>query len=383
MLRRDSALNTFIIAAMLAVAVAYFVPRLLTQRALSIAPNNGAAQASSSSQAAPASTPTAATAALPAATWAAAAPGRVEPNGGEVRITAQAGGRIAEVLVAVNDKVAAGDLMVRIDDQELEARVAAAEAEANVRRRDRDGETINNALARERRTAEDAVATAERQFAQYRADFDRTLRARRAGTASQADVEKAREAVSATQQRLDTVRTNLRRIALNEAMPLQTRLEAGIAAARADLSMADAALERTRVRATRDATVLQVLATPGETASPSPENVLVILGDMSKIRVRAEIEERDVGKVRAGQVAVVRSDAFPNREFTGRIATLSQSLGPARLSLKGPRKPTDLDVLEVMIDLEGTPPLLSGMRVDVFLKPDATATNAAAPTKSN
>jgi HlyD family secretion protein len=383
MLRRDSALNTFIIAAMLAVAVAYFVPRLLTQRALSIAPNNGAAQASSSSQAAPASTPTAATAALPAATWAAAAPGRVEPNGGEVRITAQAGGRIAEVLVAVNDKVAAGDLMVRIDDQELEARVAAAEAEANVRRRDRDGETINNALARERRTAEDAVATAERQFAQYRADFDRTLRARRAGTASQADVEKAREAVSATQQRLDTVRTNLRRIALNEAMPLQTRLEAGIAAARADLSMADAALERTRVRATRDATVLQVLATPGETASPSLENVLVILGDMSKIRVRAEIEERDVGKVRAGQVAVVRSDAFPNREFTGRIATLSQSLGPARLSLKGPRKPTDLDVLEVMIDLEGTPPLLSGMRVDVFLKPDATATNAAAPTKSN
>jgi HlyD family secretion protein len=380
MLRRDSALNTFIIAAALAVAVAYFVPRYLTQRTLPITPGVTDAAQAATARPAPATT---AAATLPAVAWAAAAPGRVEPNGGEIRVTAQAGGRIAEVLVAVNDKVSAGDLMVRIDEHDIEARVAAAEAEANVRRRDRDAETLTSQLARERRVVEDQVAAGERLLVQNRAEFDRWLRARRAGTATQAEVDKARETVTAAQARLDSVRSNLRRIATTENVPLQTRLEAGIAAARADLSMADAALERTRLRAPRDATVLQVLATAGETAAPSPENVLVILGDMSKLRVRAEIEERDVGKVRVGQAAVIRSDAFPNREFAGKIASMAQALGPGRLSLKGPRKPTDLDVLEILIDLDGAPPLLSGMRVDVFLKPDATANNAATPTKSN
>jgi gluconolactonase len=71
-------------------------------------------------------------------TWAASAPGRVEPLGGEVRVTAQMPGRIAEVLVAVNDKVLAGDLLVRLDDEELLARVHSATAEVAIRKRDRD-----------------------------------------------------------------------------------------------------------------------------------------------------------------------------------------------------------------------------------------------------
>ena len=60
-----------------------------------------------------------------AATWAASAPGRIEPKGGEVRIGSQMPGRIADVLVQVNDKVTAGDLLVRIDDDEAQAKLGA------------------------------------------------------------------------------------------------------------------------------------------------------------------------------------------------------------------------------------------------------------------
>ncbi len=111
---------------------------------------------------------------------------------------------------------------------------------------------------------------------------------------------------------------------------------------------------------------------------PSPENALVVMGDLSALRVRAEIEERDIGKLRVGQSAVVRSDAFPGKDFEGKVASLAQALGPSRVGPRGPRKPTDVDVLEILIDLTGQPPLLPGMRVDVFLKPDATA-EAASP----
>ena len=77
--------------------------------------------------------------------------------------------------------------------------------------------------------------------------------------------------------------------------------------------------------------------------------------------------------MRVGQTAMVRSDAFPGKEFEGKISSLAQALGPSRLGQRGPRKPTDVDVLEIMIDLGGQPPLLPGMRVDVFLKADAAA----------
>ncbi len=107
--------------------------------------------------------------------------------------------------------------------------------------------------------------------------------------------------------------------------------------------------------------------------APSPENVLFVIGNLSSLQVRAEIEERDIGKVRVGQAAVIRSDAFPGKDFEGKIASLAQSLGPSKIGQRGPRKPTDVDVLEVLIDLAGQPPLLPGMRVDVFLRPEATA----------
>ena len=94
----------------------------------------------------------------------------------------------------------------------------------------------------------------------------------------------------------------------------------------------------------------------------------------------AEVEERDVSKIRTGQSAVVRSDAFPGREFGGRIESMGQALGPPRLSQRGPRRPSDVDVLEVFIDLEPNSPLLPGMRVDVFFKPETTV---QAPVRTN
>jgi HlyD family secretion protein len=117
-----------------------------------------------------------------------------------------------------------------------------------------------------------------------------------------------------------------------------------------------------------DGTVLQVLARLGETAAATPEQPLVVIGDLSALRVRAEVEERDVSKVRPGQAVVVRTDAYPGRDFTGRVVSISQTLATARLPQRGPKRPTDLDTLEVLIELDASPELLSGMRVDVFFK---------------
>lgn len=375
--KADSSLNMLIVAAVVALGIGYYVPQTFSQKA----PNQAKADTPKASTTTPAP--------VPKTAWAASAPGRVEPVGGEIRITAQAPGRIAEVLVAANDKVSAGDLMVRLADEEQIARVLAARADVAARKRDRDNETVAKA-AQDRRSAEDNFANAERTIAKARGDLDRALTASRSGTNAQAgDVDQARTAVTKASERLEETRVALRK-ALSPDSPAQTRLEAALAAGRAELSLADAALERTRIRAPSAGTVLQIFARVGETAAPSPENPLVVMGDMSSLRVRAEFEERDIGKIKVGQTAIVRSDAFHGQDFEGKISSLAQALGPSRLGPRGPRRPTDVDVLEVIIDLNGLPPLLPGMRVDVFLKADASAPQPAAaaqqiapPTKAN
>ena len=359
--RGDSSLNMLIVAAILALGVGYYVPQTFSAKPA----------ADSAKPAGDSVMPNTAT----KSGWAASAAGRVEPMGGEIRVAAPVPGRVAEVLVALNDKVVAGDPLVRLDDEELIGRVNASLAEAAVRKRERDnGEMSTGKPAQDRRSAEDQVASAERQLVQAREEFDRAYKARRNGQSGpDADVEKTRDGVNKTKERLEQARTTLRKALAADGLPAPSRLEVALTAARAELSAADVALERTRVRAPSPGSALQVTAKVGEVVTPSPENVLVVLGDLSALRVRAEIEERDIGKLRVGQAAIIRSDAFPGKDFDGKVASLGQALGPSRIGQRGPRRPTDVDMLEIMIDLVGQPPLLPGMRVDVYLKPDTTA----------
>jgi HlyD family secretion protein len=359
--KADSSLNMLIVAAVVALGIGYYVPQTFSQR---------------SPEANKAEVPKAQPKPQPKATWAASAPGRVEPAGGEVRISSQTPGRIAAVLVAVNDRVKAGDLLVKIADDEFAARVHAARAEAAARKRDRDNETVAKG-AQERRTAEDNLAKAERALTQAREDLDGAQKYQRGGSGTATDVDKARDGVKQAVDRLEQMQAALRKASASDT-PAQTRLEAGLATARAELLLAEAALERTRIRAPSDGSVLQLNARVGETAVPSPESPLLVIGDVTSLRVRAEFEERDVGKLRVGQAAVIRSDAFAGQDFEGAVSTLAQALGPSKLGQRGPRRPTDVDVLEVIIDLVGRPPLLPGMRVDVFLKADAPGQPAAA-----
>ena len=332
-----------------------------------------AASAASTNQSAAAATPSA-----PAkAQWAASAPGRVEPKGGETRIGVQTAGRIVEVVVQMNDRVVAGDLLARIEDDDAQAKLIAAEAELAVRKRERDAETVGQ-LAKERRNAEDAVAAADRAIFQARRDFDRAQVARKAGTVSDDDLSKARTAIATARDKAEQERQALRRAQTTANMPLPTRLESAMATARAELAQIETAIERARVRAPIDGTILQMNARLGESAAPSPELALAVMGDLSGLRVRAELEERDVNKVRVGQKVVLRSDAYPGRDFNGTVTTMSQSLASPRLATRGPRRPTDMDALEVLIDVEGAASLLPGMRADVFFVPDATS--QAAPT---
>jgi len=359
------------IAGILAVAVGFYVNSVSWGP---IAEEKTTQAASTDSGAKPANNNNSAqtTAAAMQPTWAASATGRVEPKSGEVRVTAEVGGRIVDIPVNLNDQVKSGDLLVRLDDDDAITKVVGANAEAQVRVRERNEEDARG-LQLERRNAEDAVAAAERSVFGAQQEFDDALDQKRNHNGAQDAVDKGRTKLEDARKKLADERANLASVNAKSGMPLPTQLEAALSVARAELTAAELGVEHTRIRAPFDGTVLNVIAKEGEVAAPSPENTLVIYGDLSTMKVRAEVEERDAAKIRVGQRVVVRADAYPEQDFEGKVTSIAQSLSPPNIQSRGPRRPNDVSVLEAVVDLDGAPPLLTGMRVDVFFKLDATA----------
>jgi HlyD family secretion protein len=366
MLKVNPTVITLGIAGILAIAVGFYV------NSVSWGPvaEEKTTQATASTDGSKSKNDAAATAIKP--TWAASATGRVEPKSGEIRITAEVPGRIVDVPAGLNDRVKTGDLLVRLDDDDALTKVAGANAEAQVRVRERNEEDARG-LQQERRNAEDEVASAERAVFGAQQEFDDVLDKRRNNNGNDDDVEKARTKLADANKKLADERADLAAVNAKSAMPLPTRLEAALSVARAELTGAELGVEHTRVRAPFDGTVLNVMAKEGEVAAPSPENTLVVFGDLSSMKVRAEVEERDAAKIHIGQRVVVRADAYPDQDFEGRVGSIAQSLSQPNIVSRGPRRPNDVEVLEAMVDLDGLPPLLTGMRVDVFFKHDATA----------
>jgi HlyD family secretion protein len=99
--------------------------------------------------------------------------------------------------------------------------------------------------------------------------------------------------------------------------------EAQVAQARAQVGIARVDLDRTTIRSPISGTVLQRAVDVGQTvaASLSAPVIFTIAQDLSKMEVRAAIDEADVGKLKEGLEARFTVDAYPGREF---VATIFQ-----------------------------------------------------------
>jgi HlyD family secretion protein len=326
--------------------------------------------------------------------WQTVAPGRVEPVSGTIKIAAPVMGAIAQVLVKVNDKVFAGEPLIRLVDTEARARLAAAEAQVAFRLQARNEESApapaappartarpapqrrgeapvaNADKAAARRRAEDAVADADKAVTEAQAALDKAALERRTGAASDAALEAARAALARAQDRQRQQKAELRGIEADPGTPLPNFVDGQVNVARAEAAAAAAAIERLTIRAPISGTVLQVNAKPGELAASANAQPLLIIGDISALRVRAELDERDVGEVKIGQSAVIRADAFRGREFAGKVSFIAPIVEPGRISARGQRNMTDVDVVEVLVDVAQPDPLAVGMKVDVYFQPD-------------
>ncbi len=98
--------------------------------------------------------------------------------------------------------------------------------------------------------------------------------------------------------------------------------DASVIKARTNLSIARVRLQDATVRAPTNGTIIERPVSEGTvitsaTTSASGGTTIMKMADLSKVRMRAFVNETDIGNVRPGQTATVTVDAFPNRRFVG------------------------------------------------------------------
>jgi HlyD family secretion protein len=295
--------------------------------------------------------------------WRAVAPGRIEPPSGIIKVASPSVGVVSKVLVKVNDIVFAGEPLIQLNDEEVRSRYSAAEAQVGMRLRLRNEQAAAKG-GEDRRKAEDAVTDAETAVFDAQNIVDKAAAEWRTSGAPSSKLTEARSALARAQDDLSRKQAQLRNVLVNA--PLPSPNEAQVASARGDLSFARVNLEKLKVRAPIDGTVLQININPGELAAPSAPQPLLLIANLSTLNVRAELDERDISEIKIGQVALVRADAFPGREFSGTVTSIAPLVEPARLGTRGPNSRSDVDAVEVMVKLAQPGPLTAGMRVDVY-----------------
>jgi HlyD family secretion protein len=294
------------------------------------------------------------------------APGRVEPATEERDVTAELRGKLADVLVDEGDKVASGQIVARLIDDEYRARVAQGRAGVALREAELE-RTLNGARGQERREAQAQVREAQAQLDQARLDLARRVPLAGAGHVSQEALDRARSDVSAAEARL---RARQERANLIDARARSEDIDiarAQLALAKGQLQEAEAFLEKTFVRSPIDGTVLHRFKRAGEGVSDQPPTPIVKVGDLSRLRVRVDVDETDVAKVAVGMRAFVTADAWPGRRFEGTVVRVGQRLGRKTLRTDDPTERNDTKVLETLIELDPDVILPVGLRVDAFL----------------
>ena len=291
----------------------------------------------------------------------------VEPRDRETKVAAPVPGRIAAIVVREGEKVARGTLLVQLENGPEQAALHAAEGDFAAAKDDYEKATHG-----QRREDIDA-SLRDADAAQARAEmseeaFRRIQQAAKGGAATPDELDKAQRQAETDRRSFEAAQ------ARGRAMVAGSRFE-DIASAHAKMQAAEARrdearvnLERLAVRAPIDGEVLQIKYRVGEYVTPGGGDPLVIIGDTSVLRVRVDVDERDIGRIAVGSPAFAVADAFPDKKFPGKVVEIGRRMGRKNVRTDDPTERIDTKILETVIQLDDPKGLVPGLRVTGYIK---------------
>jgi HlyD family secretion protein len=301
-----------------------------------------------------------------------AGPGRVEPASEDIQIGSELSGRLKTVNVEEGDVIHRGQVLAELENADYRAQVDSSRA--NVAAKDATlRKVINGARRQERAEAWSSVNEAKAVMENAQSEFRRRQQLFAAAVVSREELERYEREADVAKARYDTAVQQHALVDDRAREEDQSFAEADLELAQGQLAEAEARYEKTFIRSPIEGTVLRKHHRSGESVSNSstvPDPILTV-GDRKTLRVRVDVDETDVSKVKLGQSAYVTADAFGQKKFWGHVVRVGQQLGPKNVHTDEPTEKVDTKILETLVELDPNENLPDGLRVDAFIVPDS------------
>lgn len=212
-------------------------------------------------------------------------------------VTSKITGRITQVLVDQGDRVMAGQLLVRLDDEDLRQQVAVSHADRGV---------VQETIDRLKADRDAALAMFEQATQGHR----RAQAASAKNAISQEDVDKATEALAVT------------RAALSRADTSIAEARKKLVGAEKSKQYRQALLADTEIKAPFDGLIVRRQRDPGDVVAPG-SSILTLIST-EELWISAWVDETEMAKFDVGQPARVVFRSEPDRSYPGEVARLGR-----------------------------------------------------------
>ncbi|MGC1525643.1 MAG: efflux RND transporter periplasmic adaptor subunit [Phormidesmis sp.] len=320
------------------------------------------------------------------------ASGTVEPIR-TVNLSPKSAGTVQELFVEQGDPVTKGQLIARMDSDQLDAQIlqnqaGVAEAQAQLE------DSLNGSSRTDIGQAEASLASARAQLQEASArltlseeELARSQRLFEQGAISRSDLDRAvsdrrstRANVDQSIARIDEADQRLADQQNGDNAETIAQAEARVNRAQGQLQAVQAQLDDTLVRAPFDGIVTQRFASEGAFVTPTATASEVtsatstaIVAIASGLEVIAEVPEADIGSIEIGQSVEIQADAFPEETFEGTVKLIA----PEAIERQ------NVTVFQVRVELlTGTDRLRSNMSTDATFIGDELAGALVVPSVS-
>ena len=269
--------------------------------------------------------------------------GLVEALGENVNVASIVSGVVEKVFVAVGDTVKKGDPLFQVVSSQESTALASSKKELAVR--------------------EAAVEVAAKELEQRQDIYDRTEKLRLKNVSS------AEEGVQAI-------------LVLGQATAQLAKEQADLELGKARVIEAEAALDRTLVKAPRDGEILRINVREGEYAQPFVGDAALVLGDTKRLQVRVDIDEYNAQRVRSSAAAVAHPKGDRTKSIPLSFSRFEPLVVPKKSLTGAPVERVDTRVLQVIYSFECPDwPIYVGQQVDVFIDAGDPAPSSLPATK--